>query len=117
MVLVAGLVLGGAYLLVEKLLRDRQSAMNFKNPKERFLNDQNSLNTPQTKTYTSQELEEMRKKGQKLPGGMQQVLPQTNSAYNESASQRSLRTIDEINRINEMNQRLMDQQRRLNQQR
>jgi hypothetical protein len=107
-------ILACSTFMVKKIKRDRQTAMNYKPP---VFNPVSSRTTTgpasHTKTYTKEELDEMRKKG-KSPEGIKQPYtpPQPNTA-NDAAVQRSLRTIEEINKINDMNQRLLDQQRRM----
>ena len=102
-------VISAAYFLGRKFLRDRESAMNFEPRVVRQIQRQVGPQTT-TRTYTAQELEEARKKG-KLPTGMNQAYTPPN-ASGDAAVQRSLKTLDEINRINEMNRRLTEQQQR-----
>lgn len=68
--------------------------------------------TTTTHTYTQKELEEARKSGKMAPG-MPQPYTSTNAA-GDAAVQRSMRTLEEINRINEMNRRMTEQQQRNN---
>jgi LPS O-antigen subunit length determinant protein (WzzB/FepE family) len=103
-----GLISAG-FVLLNKFEKDRMSAMNFE-PQKMTPRPNLPSNQPVTRTYTKEEIEEARKSGKPLPGlPKNQVMPNTTG---EDAVQRSLRTLDEINRINEMNRRLLEQQQR-----
>jgi len=93
----------GGYYLMAKFFKDREKILNnegrYRKP---------TLRGPEQtiKTYTPEELEQAQKNGlvhppsNPIPQGQADVL-------------RSLNTIEEINRINAMNQRLMEEQRRI----
>ncbi len=97
----------GVYFLIRKYNRDVRNAMNFEPPVQRVISQTGPQTT--TRTYTEKDLEEARKKG-KLPPGALPSNPAT--AAGDAAVQRSLRTLEEINRINETNRRLIEQQQR-----
>ena len=106
-------LIAGSYYLFKRFLRDRQSALNFEKQKITIL-DRSAKSTRETKIYTQEELEKMKREG-KLPRGVNPaptLPPGTNAAENV---QRTLRTVEEINRINEMNRRLMEQQQKMQQ--
>jgi len=105
---VLALSLWGVYIGFQKFLKDRQGTANFTPPKT-TIRRQTPQGT-QVQRYTPEELEKARKEGT-LPPGLKQPPPPTNHA--NDAVQRSLKTIQEINRINEMNRRLMEQQQRM----
>jgi len=113
LILVGGAMILGGYFLFAKFVRDRESAMNYTPQKRIFRRP--STTAPQVKTYTAEDLEKARKNGT-LPPGMPQpgMVPPT---IGIDAVQRSLKTVQEINRINQMNQRLMEQNRRMQNQR
>lgn len=103
----------GSYLLLDRFLRDRQAVLTRHSLPPRPVYDRpNVQNGRQVKTYSAKELEEARQKG-RLPSGSQQNLPSQSNLAQQDAVQRSLRTLDEINRINQMNQRLLEQQQRI----
>ncbi len=111
-VVVAGF-LGGVYLLSRQILDDRKVAMAFQEKplelpafgKEERLPDGRTI-----RTYTSKDLEEAKKRGK--GSGLDATRPDPFPTANDAAVQRSLRTIEEINRINEMNRRVAEQQQR-----
>ena len=108
----AGLT-AGVYLFLRQFQSDRESAMNYQEkPVEQrpFAREERLPDGRTVTTYTAEDLEEARKKGQ-LPKGMDPASP---AAANDAAIQRTLRTIDEINKVNEMNRRLQEQQQRNN---
>jgi len=112
----AVVAMAGGYFLAKKFLRDRAAAMNLAAGKYTLEKVKNPSANRQVKTYTREEIEKLRKEG-KLPAGMRQALPPAQPVLpQDDAVQRSLRTIEEINRINEMNQRLLDQQQRMQKQ-
>jgi hypothetical protein len=111
-ILAVGLLIYGASW---KFSHDRESAMNFQ-PHETRVRVERSTSQPVTHSYSAKEIEEARKSGKKLPG-MNTLPPNLPNNSGEEAVQRSLRTLDEINRINEMNRRLIEQQQRSQQQR
>lgn len=112
---ILGLCTWGSYGVTKKFLMDRVrlsvTSLRGTAIKRQTLPTPNQPSRTE-RTYTQKELEEARKKGKLPPEMRQPYMPPANTAAND-AVQRSLRTIEEINRINEMNQRLMDQQRRL----
>ncbi|MFN0118093.1 MAG: hypothetical protein ACKVQC_07380 [Elusimicrobiota bacterium] len=102
----------GSYFLFKKILKDRQLAAQFNMPISRNIPINGNR---QVTTYTAEDLEKMRKEG-KLPQNAvpQPYIPPNNyQSQNDAAVQRSLRTLEEINRTNELNQRLMEQQRQM----
>lgn len=106
-------VIAGVYLGTWKFFQDREAMRGYKDPLERQVERRRQEQpVTTTRTYTAKELEEARKTG-KLPKNMQ-TAPGPNQAAiaNEAAVQRTLRTLDEINRVNEMNRRLQEQQRK-----
>lgn len=108
---VACLLVWGSYLLVGRFLSDRSATALYDEPRPPAPRRQ----APVTTEYTLDDLEAARKKGE-LPRGMvppAQPVPPPHTSGHE-AIQRSLRTVEEINRINEMNRRLMEQQQRMN---
>jgi hypothetical protein len=109
--IVAVLVLGtvGAYFLTKSFLNERQSMMTNASLKRHIRVPQQTSTTK--RIYTPQELEEARKKGTLPPSAKQPYMPPNTAG--DAAIQQSLRTIEEINKINAMNQKLMDQQRRI----
>ena len=110
MVLAVAGALGGGYVVFQKVLADRQAAMNYNAPRARP--PEQPGEGREVKTYTAEELEKLRKEG-KMPRELQGHTPPANpTAQSDAAVQRTLRTLDEINRINEMNRRLMEQQQR-----
>lgn len=114
--LVLGILAGGSFWLVSKVRRDRLSVMNYAPMNHTVVRRETQTpNGRDVKTYTAEELEKARKEG-KLPKGMQQIQPPSAAQANDAAVQRSLRTIEEINRVNALNQRLMEQQQRMNKQ-
>ena len=111
---IACLILAGAvYLGLKKFRQDRDKARSFE---PRALRPLSPAPQPQqtTHTYTREELEEARRKGVAVPGAKAPALPPPGSPA-QAAAEQSQRTVQEINRINEMNRRLMEQQQRLNQ--
>jgi hypothetical protein len=106
-----GILLLLAQFVLKKFKIDKQSAMNFeKRPVETRI----ETTQPVTRTYSQKDIEEARKRGQKLPGVY--TPPTLPNAAGDAAVQQSLRTLEEINRINEMNRRLNEQQQRQQQQ-
>jgi len=118
---IGALALGATALLLiaygasRKFIHDRESAMNFQ-PHQIHTQVERESGKPVTRTYTQKEIEDARKQGKKLPG-LTNLPPNLPNQAGQDAVQRSLRTLDEINRINEMNRRLMEQQQRNQQQR
>lgn len=112
--IVATAITSTAYFTMKTFLEDREGLLL---QDETPLRPQNEAqpNRNETKTYTAEELEEMRKQG-KLPVGYQPPTQNQMIQANEAAVQRSLKTLEEINRINQMNQQLMEQQQRMNRQ-
>lgn len=106
-------VVAAVYVATRKFEHDRTSAMT--SPSHTFQTREES-SRPQTvtRTYTQKEIEDARKNGKKLPGLAPTNLP---GGQADAAVQQSMRTLDEINRINEMNRRLIEQQQRQQQQR
>jgi hypothetical protein len=100
-------------LLTKKLQRDREAAMSYTPPAPVT---RETRPVRETHTYTAEELAEARKTGRPLPGARQPSMPPSAVNPGNDAVQRSLRTLDEINRINEMNRRLQEQQQRTQQQ-
>lgn len=98
-----------AYVLAKKFFHDRTQALLGNQPPitRKFINNSGTT----TRTYTQKEIDEARKKGTPPVDIKQPYMPPTQTG--DEAVQRSLKTIEEINKINEMNQRLIDQQRRL----
>jgi hypothetical protein len=115
LVAVAGAVAGG-YFLVRKLQKDREAVLSYIPPTRPQPVQTNPTQKRETVTYTEKDLEAMRKKGITPPGVAQPAgqMPQNSG---EAAVQRSLRTIEEVNRINEMNRRIQEQQERIRNQR
>ncbi|MCB4757317.1 MAG: hypothetical protein LHV69_09885 [Elusimicrobia bacterium] len=106
------IVLTFAYFTMKKFLRDRQAVEGYGLMRRPFSQERPAAGQKEVRTYTQKELEEARRKGQ-LPGGVRQpYLPPPTTTAGEAAVQRSLRTLEEINKINEMNRRLQEQQRR-----
>ncbi len=114
LILLAGLSLlvGASYLLVKKILIDRRRALSYTPYSQAQHVTRTVNNGKETRTYTKEELEEARKKGQTPVGAKQPYLPSAATTAADAAVQRSLRTLEEINRINEMNRRLQEQQQR-----
>jgi hypothetical protein len=111
--LIAGSLVGGAYLLVKRFQRDRQEALGFRPADDRHPFETGTTSDGKTThTYTTEELEEARRTG-KLPKSADPKGVSSAEAANQAAVQRSLKTIEEINRINAMNQRLIEQQQRI----
>ena len=107
-VLGASFVTGG-YWLVHKFLTDRDKILlSAFRPR---VTATPKAGERETKRYTQKELEEARKKGE-LPPGLRNP-PYQPPVQSQDAVQRSLRTVEEINRINEMNRRMMEQQQRI----
>jgi len=107
-----GVVLLGSYKFLAKFLEDRQSVTGFSKrsyrPRTIFSPEDGK---PKVTRYNAEELEEARKQG-KLPAGF--IPPPTPPSTQPSDTvQRTLDTLEEINRINEMNRRLMEQQRNI----
>ncbi len=105
-----GAVVGGVFL-VKKIQKDREAVLSYIPPTLPQPLTTAPQSTHKTVTYTEKDLAEMRKKGITPPGVAQQQAPQQNTG--EAAVQRSLRTIEEVNRINEMNRRIQEQQDRI----
>ncbi len=113
--LVATTLTTTAYFGFKTFLEDREELLLQNDVPIQPMKNQ-PLSTRQTKTYTAEELEDLRKQG-KSPTGIQQPgLPHQTMSNNEAAVQRSLKALEEINRINQMNQQLMEQQQRMNRQ-
>lgn len=110
--LVGGL-LGGGFWLVKKLLQDREAVLSYIPPNRAIPLHNSGQPQREVVTYTEKDLEEMRKKGITPPGVKQPSQAVTN---NEAAVQRSLKTLEEVNRINEMNRRIQEQQERMQRQ-
>ncbi len=109
-VLIGVAILCSMYFLFKRLLRDRNAAMAYhEHPIRRA--DTSAQGTRTVKTYDSKNLQEARKKGD-APANTAAIQPNTMN----DAVQRNLQTLDEINRINQMNQRLMEQQERIRRQ-
>ena len=106
------LVLVTGYFLLARFLHDRETALGFDRMRPEF----NRAGKNQ-RTYTAKELEDAQKKGL-LPKNQPFTQPYQppNTTNNDAAVQRSLRTIEEINRINEMNRRLQEEQQRMQKQ-
>lgn len=99
--LVSASVVTGAYFFVQKFLADRNSALYEPGrPKP-------SLTRHETRTTTT------RPHGAAQSGAPGAPPPQSAAEVGQAAIQRQLQTLDEINRINEMNRRLMEQQQRM----
>ncbi len=109
----SALTLTAGYFLFAKFLDDRARAQGFNRPMVR--SPQALHDGRQEKVYTAEEIEEARRKGQLPPTATAPNIPQPNAAHN-AAVQRSLRTLEEINRLNEMNRRLQEQQQRMQKQ-
>jgi len=106
----SALLLGAGYFGLRKFLADRQRMMAFSSYRPRL--ETAPRNSREVRTYTQKELDEMRKKGT-LPSNLKQpYVPPAATTAGQDAVQRSLKTLDEINRINEMNRRLQEQQQR-----
>ena len=95
----------GSYLVLQRFLEDRQSAIS--TPRRESLSA-STHRQPGTGEKNSQGKNVQRPAG--LPG-------QTAADAGQAAIQRQLKTLQEINNINEMNRRLMEQQRRMQNQR
>lgn len=101
------LVTLGAYALLAKFLGDRQTAMS------------------DTRRPTREQIarRELRRRGAvdaaqaQRPGAAGQPVQRSPADAGQAAIQRQLRTLEEINRVNEMNRRLMEQQQRMQNQR
>lgn len=100
--LISASVVTGAYLFVQKFLTDRQSAM--------FEPEKPKPTVARRETRTSGPGNAATKNGTRPAGGPP---PQTATEVGQAAIQRQLQTLDEINKINEMNRRLMEQQQRM----
>jgi hypothetical protein len=104
-------VVAGIYFLAQRMLRDRNAAMAYRERVARPINVPTTTRT--VRKYNSKDLEEARQPGDKrVPP--QAAAVQANAT--NDAVQRNLRTLDEINRINQMNQRMMEQQERMRRQ-
>lgn len=114
--LVTALAVFGSYKLAEKFLQDRESAMAYQERPVSLPPTQSRPAGRQVKTFTAEELEEARKKGQ-YPAGSQPFIPPGINPGHDAAVQRTMQTLQEINRINEMNQKLQEQQRRMQEKR
>jgi hypothetical protein len=115
-VLALAAVGAGSYFMIKKLQKDREAALSFIPPSQPRPIAMPPSQKRETVTYTQKDLEEMRKKGT-VPPGVAQPPAQMPQNTGEAAVQRSLRTIDEVNRINEMNRRIQEQQERIRNQR
>ena len=111
-VLFAGMgvaALFGGYYLLAKFLKDRRSALTFRNVENRTTIEYRfPKNAEEQKTPSREELQ---RKGQE-PAGLRRVATPPPPPTQDAAIQRTLRTLDEINKINQTNQRLLEQQRR-----
>src|SRR3989338_2390539 len=106
-ILVASAVFGG-YFLVKKIQHDRQAALAYTpHTPLTTITQRKKDGTTETHTYTREELDEMRKKGKSPNGVKQPFTPQPINNAGQAAAERAQRTLEEINRINAMNQRLM----------
>lgn len=65
--------------------------------------------------YNADELAKARREGRELPATAPSTPPPQPMGMDETV-QRNLRTLDEINRVNQMNQRLMEQNERMRKQ-
>lgn len=104
-------VLWGSYLLTAKFLKDRNRTLSYVPPAQMGRRTPSSQG-PVRKVYTQKELEAARKRGE-MPRPMAQPYIPPAQNPNDAAIQRTMRTLEEINKVNEMNQKLMDQQRRM----
>ncbi len=102
------------YFVMKSFIQDREELL-FRDDLPLRQTPDTPVNRNETKTYTAEELEELRKQG-KSPVGYQPPTQHQAIQANEAAVQRSLKTLEEINRINQMNQQLMEQQQRMNRQ-
>ena len=93
--------------MLNKFLKDREAARHF-SPRSNFRPQQIQTPNSETREYTAEEIEKARKEA-KLPPGLK-LPPQPPQVNTHDEVQRSLKTIQEINKINEMNRRLMQQQ-------
>src|SRR5436853_4638597 len=96
---VATSLVTGVYLATRQFLKDRQSAI---------------ADHPLTPGATARRVETRngtRPTTQAGPHPIETLPGQTAAAAGQAAIQQQLKTIDDINRINEMNRRLMEQQR------
>src|SRR4051812_35250193 len=101
------LVTTAAYYALARFLRDRQTVMS-------------ELNRPtvETRTRSGTQRETPAERARRVAqSGQQPGGGPAAAAAGEAAIQRQLKTLDEINRINEMNRRLQEQQRRMQNQR
>lgn len=102
----------GVWLLFKKIQRDRQAALAPTPSIPHVTITHNKNGQTETRTYNASEIKTLRREG-KLPlGARQPNMPLPPNSAGEDATQRALKTLNDINRINEMNQRLMDQQER-----
>jgi hypothetical protein len=93
----------GAYLFLERFFQDRQSALFSPHPREsENVQRRENRNGSQSTTTTGKN----GKRPNELPG-------QTAAEAGQAAIQQQLKTLQDINNINEMNRRLMEQQRRM----
>jgi hypothetical protein len=105
------------YFLVRKLQKDREAVLSYIPPDRPQPLQNSGLPKRETVTYTEKDLEEMRKKGVPAPGVKPPIGPPAAGTSGEAAVQRSLKTLEEVNRINEMNRRIQEQQERMRNQR
>jgi hypothetical protein len=111
-VFIGAAVIGSSYLVFRRIVKDRAAAMSYReHPARSVATPTSPVRTVQT--YTAQDLEAARKNGKNLPAEQN---PAAQPVATNDAVQRNLQTLDEINRINQMNQRLMEQQERVRRQ-
>lgn len=107
-----------SYFALKNFIQDREELLSMGSEPLELSKQKNDLgHGREVKTYTAEELEDLRRQG-KTPQGLPPQYNQTQAIQaNEAAVQRSLKTLEEINRLNQMNQQLLEQQQRLNRQR
>lgn len=101
---------GTAYVLFRKFLSDREAAQGLHPADQEVIRRVQKYRRGERKPMTGEELEQMRKRGES-PKNANPAVPAPQPNLGADAAQRSLKTIEEINRINEMNRRLMQQER------
>src|SRR5690348_9904292 len=86
---------GATYYVVKRFQHDRLSAMNYRSydPRQTTQGQTTTSDGKTTKTYTAEELADLKKKGQ-LPKDMQSTNAAQAAATNEAAVQRQLKTIE-----------------------
>jgi hypothetical protein len=114
---VLAVALGAGFWLYQKLQSDREAVLSYIPPNRPVRVQDSRTPQRQTVTYTEKDLEEMRKRGLNPQNVRPFGAPPAPPPSNEAAVQRSLKTLEEVNRINEMNRRIQEQQEKMRNQR